>query len=124
MNYENLYATAVAAGYEAAKKANPRPMVVQERSSPLDDGSPVVKEWLVPSGVCGFAWVNVKPGNSAFAKWLKAKGVARPDSYYGGVTIWVKEFGQSMELKEAYAYAMAKVMSEAGFKAYANSRMD
>ena len=45
-------------------------------------------------------------------------------SYYGGVDIWVGEFNQSMERKEACAAAMARVLNEAGIKAYSMSRMD
>ena len=44
---------------------------------------------------CGFAWVNVKPGTSKFAKWLKEKELASKDSFKGGVTIWVGDFNQS-----------------------------
>ena len=119
-----LYLKAHAAGLEAAKKVVPVPMIVAQHASVLDDSSPVVKSWYVPSGVCGFAWVSVKPGNSGFAKWLVANGYASKDSYAGGVCLWVSLFGQSLELKESYAYAFARVLQEAGIKAYGNSRMD
>lgn len=75
-------------------------------------------------GACGFAWVNIKPGNSRFAKWLKANKYARSDDYCGGVTIWISVGGQSIDLKETYAIAMAKVFKDAGFNAYAASRLD
>jgi hypothetical protein len=68
--------------------------------------------------------VNVKPGTSAFAKWLKEKGYARTDDYYGGVTIWISAYNQSFVRKEAHACAMAESLREAGFNAYANSRLD
>jgi hypothetical protein len=73
---------------------------------------------------CGFAWVNIKPGYSAFAKWLVKNEYARKDSYYGGVTIWVGEFDQSMYHKETFAERLAEIFRENGIKAYANSRMD
>lgn len=120
----DLYTRAHRAGLEAGTNKSPRPMVVQEHANMLDDRSPVVHSELVMGGVCGFAWINIKPGTSAFAKWLKKKELARTDSYYGGVTVWVSEFGQSMEKKMAYAAAFANVLCEAGIKAYANSRMD
>jgi hypothetical protein len=119
-----LYYKANAAGMAAVEKCVPVPMVVVNRANPLDDNSSVVNRWVVPDGPCGFAWVNIKPGNCAFAKYLKDKGLARKDSYYGGVSLWVSYFNQSMAKKEAYAYAFAKVVSEAGIKCYANSRMD
>jgi hypothetical protein len=75
--------------------------------------------------VCGFAWVNIKPGNSAFANWLKMKKIARRDEYYGGVTVWVSDYNQSMERKMAYAGAFARTLEAAGLKrVYAMSRMD
>jgi hypothetical protein len=111
--FQSLWDNARAAGMAAVEALDVQPMVVVGE-----------KRYFVADGVCGFAWVNVKPGTSKFAKWLKASGHARTDSYYGGVTVWVSQFNQSMQKKEAYAYAMAKVFAEAGFDAYANSRMD
>jgi fermentation-respiration switch protein FrsA (DUF1100 family) len=123
-DFQELYDRARAAGYEAVAQLNVAPMVVQKHTDPLNDNSPVVQSWVVEGGPCGFAWVNIKPGNCSFANWLKKNKLARSDSYYGGVTVWVSEFGQSMARKEAFAYAFAKVISEAGIRAYASSRMD
>lgn len=74
---------------------------------------------------CGFAWVNVSPGNSAIARLLKSEYNAR-SSYYKGVDVWNpgKSMSQSMSLKEAGAEAFAKVLRDAGYKAYAMSRAD
>ena len=124
-DYKGMVAKARAAGLAAVKDCVPIPMVVVQRADPLNDNSPVVKQYApVMDGPCGFAWVNVKPGNSAFAKYLKAEGLARSDSYEGGVTMWVSEFNQSMAKKEAYAYAFSEVLRAEGIRAYANSRMD
>jgi hypothetical protein len=114
LTFDQLYQKAQEAGNAAAAAMTPTPMVVVGNN---------FRE-VVYDGACGFAWVNVKPGTSKFARWLKAKGYARPDSYYGGVCIWVSQFNQSVERKEAYARAMAHVFSEAGIKAYAASRLD
>lgn len=128
--FADIYNQAVNAGKAAMQAACPRPMIVGTPTTPLgndiDFSKPVE---IVMGGVCGFAWVNVKAGNSAFARWLVKQGLARKDSYYGGVTVWVFEGGQSMELKQAYAYAMAAVLhanaGTLGIKsAYAGSRMD
>lgn len=73
-------------------------------------------------GTCGFGWVIVK--HRKFGFWLKKMGHGRADHYYGGVCIWIGEHGQSYEMKEAHAYAMAKVFEEAGFSAYGAGRMD
>lgn len=125
-DFQALYTQAHEAGAVAAEASRPTPMVVQQRANPLDDSSPVVHTYApVEGGVCGFAWINVRPGNSSFAKWLVASGKARKDSYAGGVSIWVHGYGQSMERKSAYADAFAKVLRTNGFdKAYAGSRID
>lgn len=73
---------------------------------------------------CGFAWIKVRPANSPFANWLKKNGHVRGVAYHGGVDIWVHEFGQSMQRKEAFAHAFAEVIYNAGIKAYAQSRID
>ena len=74
---------------------------------------------------CGFAWVNIKPGTSKIAKYLKEKHSARK-SYYGGIDVWNpgNSRTQSMDIKEAGAQAFAKVLTENGFNAYAMSRAD
>jgi hypothetical protein len=100
-------------------------MIVEEHTNMMDDNSPVKKQYFVEGGVCGFAWVSIYPGNSPFANWLKKTERARKDSYAGGVSIWVSEYGQSMERKEAFASAFANSLRESGIeKAYSRSRMD
>lgn len=127
--FKTMYDKAVLAGTARAEKCVPTPMIVSQRANPLDDTSAVEKEWLVPQGVCGFAWVSLKAGNCAFAKWLKKNDYARTDSYAGGICIWVQGFGQSMEMKMAYAGGFSNFLNEnidaLGFKScYADSRMD
>lgn len=111
------------AGMEAAQSAQVVPMVVRQHANPLDDGSAVVKEYFVADGVCGFASIRIKPGNSQFANFAKKELGARP-AYYGGISINVSQFNQSMQLKEAYARAYAKVLEEHGINAWSESRMD
>lgn len=73
---------------------------------------------------CGFAWVNIKPANSAFAKWIIETKKGSKDSYYKGVTIWISIFNQSMNHKEAYAQEMASIFKSYGIDATAYSRID
>jgi hypothetical protein len=124
--FEAAYAKAVAAGQAAGEAAKPRAMMVVQPSDPLNDNSVPKAMWHVPEGACGFAWVNVSPGNSPFANWLKKNKLARK-AYGGGVDIWISDFGQSVERKEACANAMAKVLKEelgSSLSIYANSRLD
>jgi hypothetical protein len=80
------------------------------------------QSWYVSEGCCGFAWIEFK-GTTPWARWAKKAGKARKN-YPTGYSIWVSEFGQSVDRKEAYAKAFAKVLKEHGVEAYANSRLD
>ena len=123
MNEQKIYSQAHHQGNVAVEVANVAPMVVQQRENPLNDESKVIRQYLVNDGVCGFASVNVKPANSKFAKYLVANGLARK-SYLGGVSMSVHQFNQSLQKKEAYAYAFASVLNEHGIKAHVESRMN
>lgn len=119
-----LFERAHSAGMLAGDKARPTPMTVVVRENPFDDNSPIVKRYApVMDGVCGFGWVNVRPGNSSFANWLRKTNRGR-NAYHGGVDIWVREFNQSYERKIAYARAFAGVLTEAGITAYGTGRLD
>ena len=122
--FDAIYAKAHKAGLEALAQCKPTPMVVKQHRNMLDDNSPVVKSYLVPNGVCGFAWIALRPATSAFARWARDMNYAKKDSYAGGLIFWVREGGQSLELKNAYAQAFAKALQAAGFNAYAQSRID
>ena len=115
-HFEEIYNKAHAAGMAALGVTQPAMMtVVDNRTGQV---------WHESEGMCGFAWVNVKPGTCAFAKWLKAEKSGYKD-YAGGISIWVKEGGQSIERKTAYAEAFAMVLRAFGVtRAYANSRLD
>ena len=122
--FERLYNDAMAAGRVAAAKTVPTPMAVQNARG-LTDGFDWNRPYeVVSDGVCGFAWVKVRPATSAFAKWLKKTGKVRNLAYTGGYDIWISDYNQSMQRKEAHAEAMAEVLRNAGIKAYAQSRMD
>ena len=121
--FEALFAQAHTAGIAAGKAAVPQAMIVSEHENPLDDNSAVRKQWYVDDGVCGFAWVVIRPGTSSFARWLVKRKLAGKH-YRGGISVWVSQFGQSMTRKQAYASAFAKVLTDAGVKAYSDSRMD
>jgi hypothetical protein len=123
VNFEEIYNAARTAGLIAGNAANPAPMIVRDADvltgQPLADG----RKYIVADGVCGFAWVHVK-GNTAFGRWARKAGHAR-SSYHGGLDISVRDFGQSMQRKQAYASAFAKVLRENGITdAYSDSRMD
>ena len=113
LGFQILYTKAELAGIEAAKAIVSVPMTVISTN----------QTWNVPDGVCGFAYVKIRPGTCAFARWLtKFKGAYR--SYYGGIEISIHRYNQSMTRKMAHARAMAHVFCEAGINAHAYDRMD
>lgn len=121
--FQEIYNKAHEAGMAAVEKLNVVPMIVEGHANPLDDNSPVTKRYFVADGQCGFAWVVIKPANSSFSKWLVKNNLARKH-YPSGISIWISYFNQSIQKKETYAYAFAKVLQEAGIKAQADSRLD
>lgn len=125
-DYQNLLDSAITAGEIAASNCVPEPMIVVQRESVWDDNSPIVEVFEpVMGGVCGFAWITIKPANSAFANFIKKQTYIQSNkAYKGGLSIWVSGYGQSMALKEAFARGFAKVLKDAGINAYSESRMD
>ena len=124
MDMNEIFAKAYDAGINAGNNAKPIPMVVST-ADPLT-GRPIAVIDVVDDGVCGFAWVSMKantPENKKFISWAKKANVMRK-SCMGGFTYWVSEFNQSMQRKEAFASAFAKVLRENGMTCYAESRMD
>lgn len=122
VDYQAIYDEADRAGKAAAEAHTPTPMVVAQHANPLDDSSPVKQSWTVPQGACGFAWISFK-GNTAWARWAKKQNLTSKD-YPTGLLIWVSDYGQSIELKEKYAGAFAKVLRDHGITAYSGSRLD
>jgi hypothetical protein len=122
VDYAALFAEADAAGCVAAAALVPAAMVVSSVDV-FDRPIPGAPVYVVADGVCGFAWVKVRPANSGLAKWLKKFKGARV-GYYGGMEFWIRGYNQSMQRKEAYAQAFAKVLSDAGYQAYAESKLD
>lgn len=121
--FQRLYDQAHLAGLAAGRAAIPDPMFVQGQGRD-ENGAPIVINYPpVLDGVCGFAWVTIRPGTSSFARWLVKNGYGR-SAYGGGVQVWVGYFNQSLTRKEAYASAFAKVLQEAGITAYSGSRID
>jgi len=77
-------------------------------------------------GACGFAWVNIWgiKGNTKLGRAMKAAGIEK--DYSGAHSIWnpSKYPTQNVSTLEAGAQAAAQVFKDAGFTAYAGSRLD
>jgi hypothetical protein len=123
--FEKVWIDACVAGRLAGSGHTPTAMIVEKHTNQLDDSSPVEKSWTVSEGVCGFAWITIRPGNCAFANWLKAKSPGHTNKgYYGGLEYSILDYNQSYERKIKHAEAMAKVLQKAGIDATASGRLD
>lgn len=124
VQYEEIWQEAVAAGTAAGESAIPAPIVVGESTSVFGSEIDFAKPtYYVSEGVCGFASVHFA-GNTAFGRWAKKSELAEKHSYYGGLYVWVKQFGQSLTRKEAYAKAFAEVLRKNGIEVWVDSRLD
>lgn len=126
VDYQAIWSEADAA-FQSAYKGVPTQEVLVGSAVGLSDKIDYSKRVYVIDGLCGFAWVNVGDGRTAWAKWLKKNKSAYND-YYGGVAVWSSEFTgdsqQSLHRKEAGCQAAAKVFNAHGLKAYVSSRLD
>lgn len=123
--YQEVFEAAHAAGVKAGAEARCVPMVVGEPTTFMGNEVDYNKKtYFVADGVCGFAWVTVRPGTHSFAKWLVKTGKGGRDSYAGGVTVRSGLMTQSMTRNEAYASAFAKVLNAVGIPASMDSRID
>lgn len=112
-------------------RIKPQPMVVGTAKTFFGDEIDETKPtYFVAGGVCGFAWVVIKPANSKFVKWLKKQNIGYK-AYGGGWAIMARPqntrnnpLAQSLEINEAWAKAFAEMLRANGIKAYAESRMD
>ncbi len=119
-----LFESAHEAGLKAGREVGVTPMVVGTPTELFGNEIDWDKStYHVSDGVCGFAGVVIKPARGKFVSYLKKLGMGYKH-YYGGWYVSVREFGQSMTRKEAYAEAFAKVLGEAGMRCYVDSRMD
>lgn len=128
LSFPEVLDAAYAAGVKAGDACVPKPMLVADTMGP--------ERWVVPSGVCGFAYIKLTPATQFFAKWFRTQWEAKLEqkypaisfgltaSYSGGYDINVRAFNQSMEKKMAFASAFAAVLAEHGVKCHAFDRID
>ena len=121
---EKLLERAHLMGMDAGRRVGVVPMVVGTPTELMGNEIDYSKKtYVVEGGVCGFAGVVIKPARGKFVSYLKSLDMGYKH-YYGGWYVSVREFGQSLARKEAYAGAFAKVLGEVGMRCYVDSRMD
>lgn len=111
----------------AYNNCQPNAMVVYETVGLSDMPKENGKAWVVADGVCGFAWVVIKPATGSFARWLAKNGIGYKN-YYGGWCVnaeaLVPGASQSYERKRAAASAAAAVLHAHGIPCRADGRLD
>jgi len=117
-----IYKEAYAAGLKAGKEVGVPKFIVGDAIG-FSDEIDFSKKTYILDGLCGFAWINISPARGAFVIYLKSIK-AGSKGYYGGYEIWVREFGQSVDRKSAFAGAFAEVLRKYGINASAGSRLD
>lgn len=115
-SFRVLFNSAYETGWNAGLAHMPKPMHVY-------DGFSRQHIETVSDGMCGFAWVKIRPATSSFARWLVKNKLARA-SYHGGIEIWISAHNQSYERKIEHARAMAEHFRANGVNAYADGRLD
>ena len=118
----DIYVEAYEAGLNAGKDVDTPKFIIGDAIG-LSDEIDFSKKTYVLDGLCGYAWVNISPARGAFVNYLKSREIGRK-GYYGGYEISVREFGQSVDRKYAFAQAFVEVLGKYGIEAFAGNRLD
>lgn len=129
--FETLWTKATKKAREAWIEAQPAPILIYTPKGLFDDTPNIEEPMYVHSeGVCGFGWIIVKDGRTAFARWLAKHDIGTTSAYYGGRMVSSYDLvpedrkSQSYDRKCAAVYAAVRVLNEAGIQAEAVTRMD
>ena len=112
---EEIFIEAQLKACDAFHSHKPTPMIVGHAKNLFSNEIIPGTEEIVEDGLCGFAWINIKPARGPLVKFLKSKGIGR-NGDYGGYTISSYEstpgtgFSQSMEKNQAGCKAFVKVI--------------
>lgn len=110
LNFEN----ALKVGRKAGLGETPVPMTVFGND----------QAYVVEDGVCGFAWIEIRPAKGGLVTYLKKSKQGYYSSYQKAYIFNIHDFNQSLTRKEAMAYAMAAYLCNCGYNVCANSRID
>lgn len=128
---EQAFREAQQAALNAFYECKPTPMIVGQAVSLFSNEIVPGTREVVEDGVCGFAWVTIKPARGPFVKWLKQNKIGRSGTY-GGWTISSYDTtpgtgsSQSMQRKEAGCKAFVNVIKAyfPDMKIWMESRID
>lgn len=129
--FEEIWKEASKAAWEGFQDCKPTPMIVGQARGLFGNEIIPGTEEVVEDGVCGFAWIQVKPARGPWVSWMKNNDIGS-SGVYGGWTLSPMDFdsrigrSQSMERKTSAMNAALKVL-EIYFpdkKMWVESRMD
>jgi hypothetical protein len=110
LNFEN----ALTIGRKAGLDCTPVPMIVNGTD----------RSFFVGDGVCGFAWIEIRPARGGLVTYLKKSKQGYYSEYERAYIFNIHDFNQSLTRKEAMAEAMAEHLRKCGYNVFANSRID
>jgi len=129
--FEDIWTEATNAAIVAHNDCVPVGMTVGQASGLFGNAIIPGTEEYVADGVCGYAWIQVKPARGPFVKWMKQNKLG-DTGVYGGWTISPSDFDRSlgrtlsMQRKEAAMRAACAVLKKhfPESKIWVTSRMD
>jgi hypothetical protein len=115
---------------QAVKACRPTPIIVGSPSTPLgNDVDPTQQTWFVEGGVCGFAWVVIRPARGTIVAELKKRKIGGAH-YGGGYSFSSWQLAPSIRQDQSYERAVAaargavEVLKKYGVNAYVDARID
>lgn len=125
MSPDEIYKDAHAAGCKAWEECTPNGVTFGQAKGLTGNEIVPGTESYCSEGLCGFAWIIVKPARGPFIKYCKENNIGSKHCYPGW---YIPARGpwdsQSVERKEAYATAFAGVLRENNIYCSNSSRLD
>jgi len=104
----------------------PKEILDEANQSAQEAGQLAVIEHGDTQGLCGAAWIVLRPARGAFVNYLKSQGIGER-GVYGGWEISVDGpqgyRGQNSDVKEAAVRAFARVLKDNGLRASVCTRL-
>lgn len=127
---QQIFNEARIAATVAFRDAVPTPVIFGQAADLFSTRMVPGTEEYVADGVCGFAWITIKPARGEFVKFLKNAKIG-DKGVYGGYRISAYEVGcpgssQSMDRKYAACMAFVAVIKQyyPDMRIWAEQRMD
>lgn len=122
---EVIYNLAVWHAETASKNIVPHPVRWGSAKTIFDtEIDPDEPSWVEDEGLCGFAWVTIRPARGEFVKYLKSRGIGHKNYTGSGWTINTTTHDQSFERNEAWANSFCATLEEYDIHSTVTTRLD